>query len=92
VTVNGRISCRRKSNVAKLTISLPNDLYRVLRERAAQRGKTLEEIVVESLEASSSRPTTTAAVLVAAAREHSGLRAEEASLLAVEETRAQRAK
>lgn len=76
--------------MARLTITLPDDLHRALKESAARRDTTIGELVAESLEFYGIKPAGAAERLVAAARAHGGLDESEAIALAVEETRAQR--
>jgi len=77
--------------LARLTVTLPDDLHRALKESAARRDTTIGELVAESLVFYGIKTSASADELVAAARAHSGLPADEAAALAVEETRAQRA-
>ena len=77
--------------MARLTITLPDDLHRALKESAARRNTTIGKLVAESLEFYGIKTAAAAEELVAAARAHSGLDEVEATALAVEETRAQRA-
>jgi predicted DNA-binding protein len=76
--------------VSRLTLSLPDELHRALREAAARQGRTQAEIVAESLELYGLKTTEQAEELVARARAVSGLGAEEALELAVDETRKRR--
>jgi hypothetical protein len=77
--------------LARLTITLPDELHRALKESAARRGTTIGELVAESLEFYGIKTTASAEELVAAARVHSGMSEAEATALAVEETSTQRA-
>ena len=77
--------------MARLTITLPDALHRALKESAARRDTTIGELVSESLVFYGIKTADAADELVAAARAHSGLTEDEATALAVEETRAQRA-
>jgi len=74
----------------RLTITLPQEKHRALKEAAARRGKTIRSLVEESLDAYGIKTTSQAKSLVARAREQSGMTEEAAAKLAVEETRAQR--
>lgn len=76
--------------MARLTITLSDDRHRALKEAAARRGKTIGEIVAESLEFYGVKSTASARDLVRQARKRS--RKTEAELVenAVEETRRQR--
>lgn len=76
--------------VARLTITLPDELHRALKEAAARRGQTIGNLVAESLELYGIKTAETARELVRRARETSALPDEEAEKLAVEETRAAR--
>ncbi len=76
--------------MARLTISLPDELHRALKESAARRDKTIGELVAESLEFYGIKTTEAAAELLARARARSGLNDDEAMALAVRETRAHR--
>ncbi len=76
--------------MARLTISLPDALHQALREAAARRGRTIGELVAESLELYGIKSAERAAELVAEARRRSGLSADDAQALAVAETRAAR--
>ena len=77
--------------MARLTITLPDDLHRALKESAVRRDTTIGELVAESLEFYGIKTATAADELVAEARAHSTLTEDEAVALAVEETRAERA-
>lgn len=77
--------------MARLTITLPDDLHRALKESAARRDTTIGELVAESLEFYGIKTAGAAEELVARARARSGLSEDEAAALGVEETRAQRA-
>lgn len=77
--------------MARLTISLPDELHRALKESAARRGTTIGALVAESLESYGIKTREDADELVRKARERSRLNADEAMDLAVSETRAHRA-
>lgn len=77
--------------MARLTISLPDELHRALKETAARRGTTIGELVAESLEYYGIKTREAAEELVRRARERSGLKEEDAIDVAVTETRASRA-
>jgi len=77
--------------LARLTITLPDDLHRALKESAARRDTTIGELVAESLAFYGIKTADAAEALVAAARSRSGLAETEAVALAVEETDAERA-
>lgn len=78
--------------MARLTITLPDELHRALKESAARRETTIGELVAESLEFYGIKTTASAEELVASARARSELSEDEAAASAVRETRAQRAK
>lgn len=74
----------------RLTINLPAELHAALKAAAARRGTTIGSLVQESLEAYGIKPERNVRDLVAAARVRSGLSANEAESLALQETRAAR--
>ena len=76
--------------MARLTISLPDQLHRALKEAAARRNRRIGDLIAESLEFYGIKTTESAAALVARARVQSGLGEDEAIQLATEETRASR--
>lgn len=76
--------------MARLTITLPDELHQALKEAAARRRTTIGELVGESLVFYGIKSERQARDLVAAARRRSGLSAAEADELAVGETRAHR--
>ena len=76
--------------MSRLTITLPDDVHRALKEAAATRRRTIGELVAESLERYGIKPAEAARELVARARSHSLLDRNEALEVAVEETRAGR--
>jgi hypothetical protein len=76
--------------MARLTITLPEDRHRALKETAARTGKTIGDLIVESIDFYGIKTRSDATALVAEARERSGLSEQEALELAVEETRLQR--
>jgi hypothetical protein len=76
--------------VHRLTINLPPELHAALKAAAARRGTTIGSLVQESLEAYGIKPERDVRELVAAARARSGLSADEAERLALQETRAAR--
>ncbi len=76
--------------VPRLTITLSNERHRALKEAAAQRGKTIRELIEESLDSYGIKTVETAAALVARARKRAGLDKKSALTLAVKETRAER--
>jgi hypothetical protein len=70
----------------RLTITLSEDRHRALKEAAARQGKTIRQLIEESLDAYGIRTMESAAALVRRARRRSGLSAEEAEDVAVRET------
>jgi len=84
------INQARSRELARLTVTLPDDLHRALKEGAARRGKTIGELVCESLEFYGIKTNADARDLVVRARTHSGLGASEAQDLAVSEVRDER--
>lgn len=76
--------------MSRLTLSLPDELHRALKEAAAVRGTSIGELVAESVVAYGIKPREEAERLVARARARSRLPAERALALAVRETRAAR--
>lgn len=73
--------------VARLTISLPDELHQALKEAAARRRRPIGELVAESLEHYGIKSSVAAAELVARARARARLAPDKALELAVEETR-----
>ena len=76
--------------MSRLTISLPDDLHRALKESAARRGTTIGQLVAESLEFYGIKSDDDARALVRRARERSALSEEQALELAIAETRTER--
>lgn len=74
----------------RLTITVSEDRYRALKEASARRGKTIGQLIDESLEFYGIRTHDDAAELVRRARSHAKLGESAAMKLAVEETRAHR--
>lgn len=77
-------------NATRFTVTLPTERYTALKETAARQGKTMAEIINESLELYGVKSRAAALELVARARQRAGLPADEAMQLAVRETRAHR--
>lgn len=75
--------------MSRLTISLPDDLHRSLKESAARRGLSIGSLVAEALEFYGIKSRERAEELVARARSQ-GLSASRGEALAAEETRAVR--
>ena len=76
--------------MSRLTLSLPDPLHRALKEAAAVRGRSIGELVAESVVAYGIKPREEAEQLVARARALSRLTEKRALALAVRETRAAR--
>lgn len=76
--------------MSRLTLSLPDELHRALKEAAAVRGRTIGELVAESVVAYGIKPRQAAERLVARARERAALAEARALELALRETRAAR--
>lgn len=76
--------------MARLTITLSDERHRALREAAVQRGKTIGELIEESLQFYGIKSAASASALVARARARAALREDRALRLAVAETRAAR--
>jgi predicted transcriptional regulator len=76
--------------MARLTITLPDELHQALKEAAAKRRRSLGGLVAESLEAYGIKTEEQARDLVAKARKSAGLSEERALEVATDETRAAR--
>ena len=76
--------------MARLTISLSDERHRALREAALKRGKTIGQLIEESLEFYGIKTVRSAEALVAKARAHASLGEAAALRLAAAETRAAR--
>ncbi len=76
--------------MARVTISLPDELHRALKAAAANRGTTIGNLVAESLDFYGIKTAESTEALVARARERSGMTGDEALRLAVDETSAAR--
>ena len=77
--------------MARVTITLKDELYRSLKESAARRGTTIGNLVAESLEFYGIKSRESAEGLVARVRGQSGIGEDEALEIAVSETRSERA-
>jgi hypothetical protein len=77
--------------MSRLTITLSDDRHRALKEAAAQRGKTIGQLIDESLDFYGIKSREDAAALVRRARAHAGLEETEAQALAQREIDAVRA-
>ncbi|MCV2216359.1 hypothetical protein [Thauera sp. Sel9] len=76
--------------MSRLTITLPDDRYLALKEASARRGKTIGQIIDESLELYGIKSRESAQELVRRARARSALTEDEAMAVAREEVRAVR--
>jgi len=76
--------------MARLTINLSNERQAALKQAAAERGKTMGEIIEESLEHYGIKTRVEAAALIAIARERAGLDEDQAMRLGLEASRAVR--
>lgn len=76
--------------MSRLTITLNDDRYRALKEASARRGKSIGQLIDESLEFYGIKTREEARSLVQRARQRSGLDEADAMQLAVQETRQQR--
>lgn len=76
--------------MARLTITLPDARHRALKQAAAQRAKTIGQLIDESLEFYGVRSGEEALELVRRARRKSGLDDKGAQTLALNEVRAAR--
>lgn len=74
-------------DMARLTISLSDERHLALKEAAVRRGKTIGELIEESLDLYGIKTGQEVATLVAKARSHAGLQSDAALDLAVAETR-----
>ena len=75
----------------RFTISLSDRIYRALKESASQQSRSMGSIIEESLERRGIGLHDTARGMVAKARARSGMSADDAMTLAIEETRRFRA-
>jgi hypothetical protein len=71
----------------RLTITLSKERHRALKEAAFRRGKTIGEIIDDSLDLCGIKTIEEASQLVARARSRAGLSESEALKVATEETR-----
>ena len=76
--------------MARLTVTLRDDLHRALKETAARRGKTIGELLEESLDFYGIKSMASAEELVARARDNARMSEHDAVALAVAETKAHR--
>ena len=80
----------RNDEMPRLTISLSSATHRALKEASARQGRSMGAIIEESLEFRGVRPIDTARDIVARARAQARLEADEATAVAVRETRLHR--
>jgi len=80
------------TGMGRLTITLDDDLHRALKESAARQGRSITSIIEESLRLRGIQDQASARVLVEKARQQADLEPEEATAVAIEETRAARRK
>ena len=76
--------------MARLTITLPDEQHRALKEAAVRRDVSIRQIIEESLAMAGIKTRESAAALVARVRERAAMEETEALDLAVRETRAAR--
>jgi predicted transcriptional regulator len=76
--------------MSRLTITLDDDLHRAIKETAARQGRSIRQIIEESLRLRGIKPMESARQLVARTRSHARLNEDEATRLATDETRAHR--
>jgi hypothetical protein len=76
--------------MSRLTITLSEDRYRAVKEAAAQRGKTIGQLIDESLDFYGIKSQHQALTLVQQARERNQLTEQQAVELAQEEVKAAR--
>ncbi len=76
--------------MARLTVTLRDDLHRALKEASARRGKTIGQLLEESLDFYGIKSMASAEELVARARDNARMTERDAVALAVAETKAHR--
>ena len=76
--------------MSRLTITLSDERHRALREAAARSGRTIGQLIDESLEFYGVKGTDAARSLVASARARARMAPRAAQELAIREVRAQR--
>lgn len=76
--------------MSRLTITLTETRYRALKEAAAQRGKTIGQLIDESLDFYGIKSREQALSLVKQARAHSQMQEDQAMALAQSEVMSQR--
>lgn len=80
----------RAATMSRLTITLNEARYLALKEASARRGKSIGQLIDESLEFYGIKTREEARSLVQRARQRSGLNEADALQVAVQETRQQR--
>ena len=91
VNVISKVIKDKEAYMSRLTITLDDDLHRAIKETAARQGRSIGKIIEESLRLRGIKPMENARQLVARARSQARYNEEEATRLAIEETRANRA-
>ncbi len=76
--------------MARLTIALPDELHRALKEAVARQNTSIGELIAESLVAYGVKPRAAAEDLVSRARAHASLEERAALRIALDETSAVR--
>jgi predicted transcriptional regulator len=92
VNVRNEIVTDEDMPMSRLTITLDDDLHRAVKETAARQGRSIGQIIEESLHLRGIKSMESAYRLVARARSHASYTEEEATRLATEEARAHRAR
>ena len=77
--------------MSRLTITLDDNLHRAIKESAARQGRSIGQIIEESLQLRGIKSMESARQLVERARSQARHNEEEATRLAIEETRTHRA-
>ena len=77
--------------MSRLTITLDDNLHRAIKETAARQGRSIGQIIEESLQLRGIKSMESARQLVERARSQARHNEEEATRLAIEETRTHRA-
>lgn len=78
--------------MSRLTITLDDDLHRAVKETAARQGRSIGQIIEESLRFRGIKPMERARQLVAKARSRATCTEDEAARVAMKETRVHRAR
>ena len=76
--------------MGRLTITLDDNLHRAIKETAVRQGRSIGQIIEESLQLRGVKPMDSARQLVERARSQARHNEEEATRLAIEETRIHR--